>query len=963
MAVVDENGNRYVPRINGRPVTGPVTDKQRSKMTWTQVGGSPTTPTSSSGGSSGSGSNGYSGQLSPVQKANLKYKQQQEKLQHKINSNQNGDHDKDGILNRFDGNDLVAVHNPSNKDLHKQQVWLASNKPSGDFDGDGLRNNVDPNNKEKNVVNAQSKTKIVQKKVVLGGKTPILDNNTLFMPLEVKEELKRIEAEDKKSYVVKQDLVSKQWYIMRTTEKTNKKYNKKLDADGDGKSGTLDDYKIISNNKAKEKSEEQQGGSPEGTTPGARPSNGSQGSGNGDGSGSGSGQNSAQHSSNNSKGNKRQKQNNKNGAGGNSNSNKEQDVVAGLYGNGNVNNIKMRLANAYGSDSANKVTFDELVAKFRAEHGEGSVVTTGTPGSYNYNAVFTIDGKKTDDLNAITKATAKYLVDGGGSTDNKELKDEKLNYLTPNSARVVTNRFGRAFGGGDVTKGQESLSQAIASLKATNPGKIKINGTPGAAGYSIEVKVNGEWSNKADDIAMVLGKHVDGVDLNGKKDKKVLPKHTANILDGANGNAVTDRFLSMYGPENYNKKLDSALAKYEKAGGKVKEHGVRGQNGYYIELVAKNGNHIVDTDKIMDRLDKYASDKLATPYIKPPTETSTPVTGVPLNGADPTPGSEGKQTPFLPTGVPKSWGRGSFSKPDKNNPLFDEWQAVNNAFKKLEIEDKKIRPGASQADIASYQKANAQLQLALDKYDKASNGAITKANNSPIQAAVMPQPVYGSPNSVTGPESEVPQNEQPGDGSETVNSKQEIEKKQFKELNGKFVEVDLGEAARKSQAIMAADLNNNDKVSRKEASLLAPADANNNGIVGVNEVKAFVNSADTNNSGKVSSAESRAFNVLDVNNSGTITKREVNAYNSIDKNGDGDITKKEAKAALAAQIDNKKLNNAQDDLAKQYLAKSENKGGGAQAVDEQVAALVNAQPKHDRSPKDNDGPGKKKKKD
>ena len=609
----------------------------------------------------------------------------------------------------------------------------------------------------------------------------------------------------------------------------------------------------------------------------------------------------------------------KNDANAGSSSNKKQDVIAGQYGNGNVNNIKMRLAHAYGSESANKVTFDELVAKFRAEHGEGSVVTTGTPGSYNYNAVFTIDGKKTDDLTAITKATAKYLVDGGGSTDTKDLKDEKLNYLTANSAKVVTNRFGRAFGGGDVTKGQEVFNQAIAAFKAKNPDKIREKGTPGSAGYSVKVKVNGEWSSKADDIAMVLGRHVVGVDLKGKKDKKVLPKNIANRLDGANGKAVTDRFLSMYGPENYNTKLDSALTKYKKAGGKVKEHGVRGQNGYYIELITEKGNRIVDTDKIMKRLDKYAQGRLATPYIAPP------VTPSPAPATEPTPTPAEQNSGQVPSEAGTDGSAdGSPSQPDTSTSEPNTEDPSSDSTSNPD--------STSDSDSSDYESTS----------DSGSDSA--------------------SPETAPDSAPETTPNTEVADKLRQIGLARQEESNSFNKAGASGVNVDIGEAARKSEAMMAFDLDGNGKYSDAEKSLMANGDQNNNGIVGEYGLKKFVAQADTNKSGLVSQQEVKAYNVLDTNNNNKISAGEVKAYSAVDKNNDGDISKKEAKKALQAQIDNKK-DQKEHDLAQEYLAKSNAKGGGAQAVDEQVAALVNAQPKHDRSPKDNDGPGKKKKKD
>jgi len=966
MPVIDDNGNRYVPKTgkNGKTTFVPTNPQPVSytpyKMPQSSFGLGGSSGASSSGSSSNPSSEERGGRAQDNSSSYNSSVSRADRYQNQANAHPMGDKDGDNIANKFDSNDALKNRNTNSKDFKKQQAWNASNIPNGDVDGDGLRNNIDPNNNKKNVINGQSKTKIVHEKVVLGSSSSVFNNNTLSIPLEVKEELKRIEAEDKKSYAVQQDPFSKQWYIVRSVEKENKKYDKKLDADGSGTSGTLADYKILSEKKAKKqrvdgrdsgskKPESSVSGGSSLSSGGGGANNGSQGgSDGGNSSSSGSNQNSGQQnnsSKSNLGGNKNKKQRNNNGPGGGSNSNKEQDVVAGLYGNGNVNNIKRRLANAYGTGSTNKVTFDEIVTKFRAEHGEKSVDLRGTPGSYNYNAVFTIDGKQTDDLAVITKATKKYLVDGGGSTDVKDLKDEKLNYLTPNSAKVVANRFGRAFGGGDAVKGQEALNQALDSLKATSPGKVRVNGTPGSAGYSIEVKANGEWSNKSKDIAMVLGKHVPGADVEVKNRQPVLAKNTANILAGAYGKGVTDRFLSMYGPENYNKKLDSALAKFEKDGGKVKEHGVRGQNGYYIELVTKNGNgggnHIVETDKIMNRLEKYTKDRLATPYVKPAADALAPATGgVPTSGVNPTPGNDvGKQTPFLPSGVPNSWGNGGFSKPDKNNPLFDEWTAVNSAFKKLEFEKKNLQPsGNSPADVASYQQAHAQLQLALQKYDKASGGAIANANDSPVHTNVMPRPVYDKQDGVADSAPIGSQIEQARDTLRNGNVNQEPNKQ--KDLNGKLVEVNISEAAKKSQQIMAVDLNDNGKVSQKEASILAPADANNNGVIGVKEVKAFVPVADIDKSGQVSRVESKAFN-------------------AVDKNDDGEISRREAKKALQAQIDNKK-DQREHDLAKEYLAKSNTNSGGNEQVNEQAVALVNAQPKHDNKPKD-DGPGKKKK--
>ena len=157
---------------------------------------------------------------------------------------------------------------------------------------------------------------------------------------------------------------------------------------------------------------------------------------------------------------------------------------------------------------------------------------------------------------------------------------------------------------------------------------------------------------------------------------------------------------------------------------------------------------------------------------------------------------------------------------------------------------------------------------------------------------------------------------------------------------------------------MAADLNKDGVVTKKEDSVLNAADRNQSGVVSKKELNKFVATADVNNDGSVARTEAKAFKTVDSNDDNKISKKELKAFKSV-AGKDGEISRKEAKQALKAQIDNKQ-DQREHDLAAEYLKRTSKQSGGSQDVGDQAAALVNAQQNKPKK-QDNDGPGKKKK--
>jgi hypothetical protein len=559
----------------------------------------------------------------------------------------------------------------------------------------------------------------------------------------------------------------------------------------------------------------------------------------------------------------------------NSNSKKEGSELK-ISGNGNGDNLTRLFQKAYG-DRANSVMNTTL--GIMRSHGGGEIKEIGKPGQYGYTiAVKTKDGWSTD-INAVKNKLVTYVPD---SFEGQNLPSDKLTLAATGGLETsLSNRFARAFHGGDTQKGNQSLMAAYNALKAKNPGKVRFVGTPGQVGSYIQVKVNGEWTSNSDEVAKQLSAYAKPEQSKGSAN---LSKQQKDLLAGANGNAVLNSFINKYGSvELAQKNLKIAMNSFEKAnpGNDIRYFGNIGQPGFYIEVKTKDG-WVNGTNRILNKLEDHMPKVAATPPVNSPSNASTPESAF-------APGATGPNQSASPAQPATS----STSSPEESAETASPSQPVASS---------NVEPSEEQG-----------LQIGFE----AGSPEFQQSENSLNEWA--------------------------------ANRTQETES--FKPSKEKPASVDLGQAARKSEAMMAFDLDGSGDISAAEKALMANGDQNNNGIVGEYGLKKFVAQADTNNSGLVSQAEVKAYNVVDTNNNNKLSAREIKAYGNVDANNDGDITKKEAKAMvkdLRAQVDLSKQEKKDLDLAKQYLAKSNGKSGGADNVDAQVAALVNSQPKHDK---------------
>ncbi len=547
-----------------------------------------------------------------------------------------------------------------------------------------------------------------------------------------------------------------------------------------------------------------------------------------------------------------------------------------ISGNGNGDNLTRLFQKAYG-DRANSVMNTTL--GIMRSHGGGEIKEIGKPGQYGYTiAVKTKDGWSTD-INAVKNKLVTYVPD---SFEGQNLPSDKLTLAATGGLETsLSNRFARAFHGGDTQKGNQSLMAAYNALKAKNPGKVRFVGTPGQVGSYIQVKVNGEWTSNSDEVAKQLSAYAKPEQSKGSAN---LSKQQKDLLAGANGNAVLNSFINKYGSvELAQKNLKIAMNSFEKAnpGNDIRYFGNIGQPGFYIEVKTKDG-WVNGTNRILNKLEDHMPKVAATPPVNSPSNASTPESAF-------APGATGPNQSASPAQPATS----STSSPEESAETASPSQPVASS---------NVEPSEEQG-----------LQIGFE----AGSPEFQQSENSLNEWA--------------------------------ANRTQETES--FKPSKEKPASVDLGQAARKSEAMMAFDLDGSGDISAAEKALMANGDQNNNGIVGEYGLKKFVAQADTNNSGLVSQAEVKAYNVVDTNNNNKLSAREIKAYGNVDANNDGDITKKEAKAMvkdLRAQVDLSKQEKKDLDLAKQYLAKSNGKSGGADNVDAQVAALVNSQPKHDK---------------
>jgi hypothetical protein len=288
---------------------------------------------------------------------------------------------------------------------------------------------------------------------------------------------------------------------------------------------------------------------------------------------------------------------------------------------GNGNDVLRLFKKAYGENAEAVMT--TTLSNLHAS-SEVGIKEFGKPGQYGYGlAVKTKDGWITDPVKI--RDTLVEFVPVGSNQDVSQII-ELFNFSTVNPGGLETslsNRFARAFHGGDVQKGNQSLMTAYNALKAKNPGKVRFVGTPGQVGSYIQVKVNGEWTSNSDEVAKQLSAYAKPEQSKGSTN---LSKQQKDLLAGANGNAVLNSFINKYGSaELAQKNLQIAMNSFEKAnpGNDIRYFGNIGQPGFYIEVKTKDG-WVNGTNRILNKLEDHMPKVAATPPVNSPANASTP---------------------------------------------------------------------------------------------------------------------------------------------------------------------------------------------------------------------------------------------------------------------------------------------------------------------------------------------------
>ena len=748
-----------------------------------------------------------------------------------------------------------------------RQLKKAKQNPQGDVDGDGVPNNIDNNNLVKDNLTPESRTinketkaqaerreglnaRIQAALTAAQASTPLpptwldpLSNNTTLPKAKVVDGpggTKLVYALEKNnkgqsSWVFSKVEVDGKSYteqVRNPKRIDNPNYNKKLDVDNDGVSGTRKDYTLLSKQKAREDRETE--GPVDDTTTGTTVTGGTTTT-PGDSSPSSSpNRNRSAENRRNASDGRNSSRNNENN---NNNNNNHQTGGNTLMKDPNGNNLLARFTKVYGEEG--KAKLREALDAFKAAGGDFN--ENYQIGQYGYNVTLKLDGKEVTDPDVIKEKLVAHA--SASSAMSSQYADpasaqaltrlQLFGVTGGGTEKGLTRRFALAYGGGDTTKGNQILTAAIAAYEKAKPNNIQVHGTPGQPGAYVQVMHNGEWTSNSDIVSKKLASYVGGEDGQTKPFKE-LSKAQQAFLGGANGSAVLNRYNLAFNATG-TEAFQNAVDRYEKLnpGNDIKVHGKPGEQGFWVEVKTKDG-WSSDTDAVLKRLSKDSR----------------------------------------PAGV---------STAGENTPGT---------------------PGASQVPANS--------------------------NGQPGTETVRQRPDrQGRPSG---------QDRSSGAGGHDVS---------------------ISEAAQKSQVLMAADLNADGTVSKKEQTVLNAADRNKDGVVGVKEAEKFVAVADVDKSGTVERTEAKAYKMVDSNDNGKISKKELKAFKSI-AGKDGEISRKEAKQALKAQIDSKQ-DQREHDLAVEYLKKTSNKTGGSQDVSEQAAALVNAQQNKPKK-QDNDGPGKKKKK-
>ncbi len=559
--------------------------------------------------------------------------------------------------------------------------------------------------------------------------------------------------------------------------------------------------------------------------------------------------------------------------------------------------------------------------------GGGTPSTSGTPG----------DGSPSSSPNRNRSGEnrrngANGRNQNGNNDDNNQNSPTGGNTLIkdPNGNNLLA-RFTKVYG----EEGKAKLREALDAFKAAG-GTVDENYQIGQYGYNVRIKVDGKWIAGTDEVKEKLVAHASASAAASStySDPTSAQAITRLNLLGAQGGGtekgLSRRFALAYGGGDTargNQVLTAAIAAYKQSNpNKIDVQGTLGQPGAYVRVM-HNGEWTSNSDIVAQTLASSVNLAASGDPVTKPFKEQTNAQQAFLGGANGNSVLSRFNLAFNATGT----------------------DALEQAIDRYE----KLNPGN---DIKVHGKPGEQgFWIEVKTKDggwSSDTDAVLKRLSTDSRSAGATATNQNGADGANGSPASSPQRS-------SNESRPDRAKKSEESKGAGGGDVSISEAAQKSQALMAADLNKDGTVTKKEDTVLNAADRNNNGVVSAKEVEKFVAVADADASGTVERTEAKAYKMVDSNDNGKISKKELKAYDSI-AGKDGEISKKEAKQALKAQIDNKQ-DQREHDLAKEYLAKTSEKSGGSQVVGDQAAALVNAQTSKPNKP-DNDGPGKKKKK-
>ncbi|HPD98628.1 MAG TPA: hypothetical protein PKV52_00005, partial [Candidatus Saccharibacteria bacterium] len=336
-----------------------------------------------------------------------------------------------------------------------RQLKKAKQNPQGDVDGDGVPNNIDNNNLVKDNLTPESRTinketkaqaerreglnaRIQAALTAAQASTPLpptwldpLSNNTTLPKAKVVDGpggTKLVYALEKNnkgqsSWVFSKVEVDGKSYteqVRNPKRIDNPNYNKKLDVDNDGVSGTRKDYTLLSKQKAREDRETE--GPVDDTTTGTTVTGGTTTT-PGDSSPSSSpNRNRSAENRRNASDGRNSSRNNENN---NNNNNNHQTGGNTLMKDPNGNNLLARFTKVYGEEG--KAKLREALDAFKAAGGDFN--ENYQIGQYGYNVTLKLDGKEVTDPDVIKEKLVAHASASSAMSSQ---------YADPASAQALT---------------------------------------------------------------------------------------------------------------------------------------------------------------------------------------------------------------------------------------------------------------------------------------------------------------------------------------------------------------------------------------------------------------------------------------------------------------------------------------------------------------------------------------------